>query len=328
MVVVRLVEGVADGRFAAARRAEVAELPGLPARPDVRLWVDLDRPAPEELTEVARVFGFHPLAVEDCRAPTHEPKVEAYDGYVFLIVHAIDPASIERRVETTDVECFFAERFLVTHRVRPHPAFEHVAARVDAEPGLLAAGTDRLLHELLDGIVDRYFPALAAMDARADALERALLKASGAGRDLLPRLLALKGEVTHLKRIITPQVEVARKLAGGAMAGVSRHAALYFRDVLDHALRIESEVENLRDELTALMQVHIAVASLRLTEIMRVLTVFAAVFLPLHLVAGIYGMNFEWMPELRRPWGYPFALGLMAAIAAAVLAYFRRRRIM
>lgn len=332
MVVIRVVEGVGTRTQAPLRRAGPEELSSLAARPDVRLWVDLDRPTPEELAHVGRVFGFHPLALEDCRAVSHEPKVEAYDGYVFLIVHAVDLESIERRVTTTDLECFFAERYLVTHHVRRHSSLDQVAVRVEGEPALLAAGVDQVLHELLDAVVDRYFPAVAAMEARADALESALFRTEGrharAARDLLPRILDLKGEVTHLKRIVTPEIEVVRKLAARAMPVISPHAAFYFRDVLDHLARIEAEAENLRDDLTALIQVHLAVVSHRLNEAIRILTVFSAVFLPLTLIAGIYGMNFERMPELRHPWGYPAALGIMAAVALLVLAYFRRRRLM
>ncbi len=331
MVTVRVVEGVpvpaADGEPpqvpARLRRVDVDELPALLARPDVRCWVDLDRPSPEELSRVTGIFGFHPLAVEDCRAPSHEPKVETYNGYVFLIVHAVDLESIRDRVTTTDLECFFAQRYLVTHHVRAQPAIDQLAARVDQEPSLLAAGTDRVLHELLDAVVDRYFPALAAMDARSEQLEAAIL--AGRRRDPLPRLLALKREVTHLKRIVGPQVDAVRKLAGRGLPPVSQQAALYFRDVLDHLQRIEGEVENLRDELTSLMQVHVAVASYRLNEAIRLLTIFAAVLLPLQLIAGIYGMNFEEMPGLGWRYGYHSALALMAAVAVGMLLYFRRR---
>jgi magnesium transporter len=345
MVVIRVVEGVAPGgggangapngalpagREAAGgprlRRAGLDELAALARRPDVRYWVDLDRPTPEELARVAAIFGFHPLAVEDCRAPSHEPKVEAYDGYVFLIVHAIDLESIGERVTTTDLECFFGERYLVTHHVRQHASLEHLGSRVDGEPALLASGIDRVLHELLDAVVDRYFPAVAAMDARADALEADLL--GGAGPELVRRLLSLKGEVTHLKRVVAPELDVVRKFATRVTPLISPQAAFYFRDVADHLARIEAEIENLRDDLTALMQVHLSVASFRLNEAIRILTVFSAVFLPLTLVAGIYGMNFEFMPELDEPWGYPFALGLMAAVAVVVLAFFRRRGLM
>ncbi len=335
MIAVRAVEGLGKGEGAGngsagrLRRADPGELPALAARPDVRLWVDLDRPTPDELASVARVFGFHPLAVDDCRAASHEPKVEAYDGYVFLIVHAIDRESIDRRVTTTDLECFFADRYLVTHHVRRHSSLDQLASRVDGEPSLLSAGVDRVLHELLDAVVDRYFPAVAAMEARAERLETALLEArDGKARDLLPRMLDLKGEVTHLKRIVTPELEVVRKLAARTTPVITPHAAFYFRDVLDHLTRIEAEIENLRDDLTALMQVHLAVASFRLNEAIRLLTVFSAVFLPLTLIAGIYGMNFDLMPELRAPWGYPGALGVMAVVAVIVLGYFRRRGLM
>ncbi len=322
MVTVRVVEGVGEARVR-LRRAEVEELPALLARADVRVWVDLDRPSGEELTRVASLFGFHPLAVEDCRAVTHEPKVESYDGCVFLIVHVIDPESLDQRVTTTDLESFFAERYLVTHHVRSHAALDELAARVDAEPHLLADGIDRVLHELLDGVVDSYFPAVAAMEGRAQQVGTAVLKWTR--RDPLPRLLALKGEVAHLKRILAPELEVVRKLAGRALPVVSQQGAFYFRDVLDHLQRIESEIDNLRDELTSLVQIHLAVASYRLNEAIRILTVFSAIFLPLTLIAGIYGMNFEFMPDLTWRYGYPFALGLMVVVAFALLLYFRRR---
>jgi magnesium transporter len=322
MVTVRVVEGVGEARVR-LRRTEVEELPALLARADVRVWVDLDRPSGEELTRVASLFGFHPLAVEDCRAVTHEPKVESYDGCVFLIVHVIDPESLDQRVTTTDLESFFAERYLVTHHVRSHAALDELAARVDAEPHLLADGIDRVLHELLDGVVDSYFPAVAAMEGRAQQVGTAVLKWTR--RDPLPRLLALKGEVAHLKRILAPELEVVRKLAARALPVVSQQGAFYFRDVLDHLQRIESEIDNLRDELTSLVQIHLAVASYRLNEAIRILTVFSAIFLPLTLIAGIYGMNFEFMPDLTWRYGYPFALGLMVVVAFALLLYFRRR---
>ncbi len=307
-------------------RMDVAagELPALLADPRVRLWVDMEAPTEEERALLPAVFHFHPLAVEDCIAETHLPKLDDYGEYLFLVVHhgARSPET-PGTFTTVELNCFLGPRYLVTYHDEPSRTIAEIRRRLRKNSPTLARGVDWLLHEILDGVIDNYLPILDDVDEQMAVLERRVLEEPD--HAVLTEILSLKRDVMHLKRVAAPQREILHRLGRDPFAVVDPRAQVYFRDIFDDLVRIADLAEGYREHLTATLGAHLSVVSNRLNTVMKVLTVIATVFMPLTLIAGIYGMNFEWMPELRWQYGYPYALGFMGAIAALMLYLFKRK---
>jgi magnesium transporter len=311
---------------AGALRTDVAasEISAMLADPGVRLWVDMEAPTEEERALLPAVFHFHPLAVEDCIAETHLPKLDDYGEYLFLVIHH-GARSLETPGTFTTVELnlFLGPRYLVTYHDEPSRTISEVLRRLRKNSPSLARGVDWLLHEILDGVIDNYLPILDDIDEQIAVLERQVLEEPDHG--VLERILSLKRDVMHLKRVAAPQREILLRLSRDPFAAIDPRAQVYFRDIFDDLARIADLAEGYREHLTATLGAHLSMVSNRLNTVMKVLTVIATVFMPLTLIAGIYGMNFAWMPELRWQYGYPAALGVMALIAGGMLYYFRRK---
>ncbi len=302
----------------------VSELPVLMADPGVSLWVDLEAPTVAEQMILTDVFRFHPLAVEDCIEETHLPKLDDYGEYLFLVIHH-GARSVEEpgTFSTVELNCFLSRRYLVTYHDEPSRTISDVYRRLEKESPTMAHGTDSLLHEILDGVIDNYLPILDDLDEQVGEIERQVLEEPNHG--VLDRILMLKRDVMHLKRVAAPQREVFHRLSRDPFAVIDPRVQIYFRDVYDHLVRITDLAESYREHLTATLEAHLSMVSNRLNEVMKVLTVIATIVLPLSLIAGIYGMNFKFMPELQWRYGYPFILGLMAAVAGGMLYWFRRK---
>ncbi|MBI5380218.1 MAG: magnesium/cobalt transporter CorA [Nitrospirae bacterium] len=307
-------------------RTDVAasEIPALLADPHVRLWVDMEAPTEEERALLAGVFHFHPLAVEDCIAETHLPKLDDYGEYLFLVVHhgARSPET-PGTFATVELNLFLGPRYLVTYHDEPSRTITEVLRRLRKNSPTLARGVDWMLHEILDGVIHNYLPILDDIDEQIAVLERRVLEDPDHG--VLSQILSLKRDVMHLKRVAAPQREILHRLSRDPLAVIDARAQVYFRDVYDDLVRIADLAEGYREHLTATLEAHLSMVSNRLNAVMKVLTVIATIFMPLTLIAGIYGMNFAWMPELRWQYGYLYALGLMGAIAAVMLYLFKRK---
>lgn len=306
---------------------DLAALKALRADPDTTIWLDLQDPTEDESRVLSDVFRFHPLAIEDMLHDYGHPKLDVYDDYVFLIVHAIDFTTLDLAksfvVNTLEVDIFVGARFLVTHHSDPCPRSVRDLHMDVAEPGHRPWIAVRLLHRLLDRLVDNYLPVMDKIGARIDALEDKIIHCPEP--DLLEQTLDAKKVIQRLRRMTGHQRTILESLARGHLQLIPHESLIFFRDIYDHFVRVADFAESFREGAQSAVEAYLSVSANKTNDIMKVLTQISTVMLPLTFIAGIYGMNFENMPELKWTFGYPFALILMAATAIGLILWFRRR---
>lgn len=286
------------------------------------IWVDLEAATEPEASILSRYFNFHPLAIEDCISETLLPKVDDFGDYIFLVLHGARVA--EEGLSTMEINFFLGPNYLVTYHDEPSRSINKVKERCLKNSLSITRGADFLLHEILDGMVDNYFPVLDHLDAAIDQVEEEVFSRPEQGT--LNKIFNLKKEVMHLRRVTGPQREILNRLSRDPFPVISPKAAIYFRDVYDHLARISDLSESYRDLVSGALEAYLSVVSNRLNEIMKVLTIFTATLMPLTVITGIYGMNFQNMPELQSRNGYYAVLGIMAVIAGGMLFYFRKKK--
>jgi len=289
------------------------------------LWVDLEHPSPEETDLLGERFGLHPVIVETCREKTANPLVHDYDTYLFLVLHAVDFRAAKERVATSELDIVWGRHVVLTY----HRAAVRSITQVREAPGnslgaLMARGTDFFLHALVDRVIDNFQPALDQMDRLIETGEKQIFV--DPTDEVLQRLLGLRRSAAHLIRVATAQRDMVGRIVRGEFPQVGKQALAYWRDAYDHLVRMAQAVETQRDLIVSARDAYLSVVSNRMNEVMKVLTIIATIFIPITFVAGIYGMNFEWMPELKQWWAYPVVLGVMAVVAAGMLVFFRRKR--
>jgi magnesium transporter len=291
----------------------------------VHVWVDLAAPSIPEALILSDTFAFHPLAVEDARSPVQYPKAEAYDGYLYVILHGIDFHAGDRDFATHDVDFFLGPNYLVTVHDGHASAIAELREHATRNPKILGEGPVPLFHRIVDAMVDSYRPEVEKLDDRIDAVEEAVL-----GRPdpaLSRRILHVKREVASLRRIITPQRDVIARLARREFVDISTEMSFRFRDVYDHLVRIADDSLVFQDRLTGILDAHLSSISNQLNQVMKVLAVVATIFMPLTLLTGVYGMN---IPLPHFPGGdaaqFWWLSGLSAVIVVGMLAAFRRAR--
>ncbi|MBU9888251.1 MAG: magnesium/cobalt transporter CorA [Candidatus Omnitrophica bacterium] len=275
------------------------------------LWVDLESPTEFESDALVEIFNFHPLAVEDCINDQSHPKLDDYEEYLFLVVHALSVKKDghAKQLRTPELDIFFGENYVVTVHQEPLNCTSHIRELASKKPAAaLADGTDVLVHLILDNLVDNYLPVLNDYDVRIDALERDMF--NHIPKDFLQTLLQVKQDVFDLRRVIGPQRDTIYSLARTPGRFIKQKHLMYFRDVYDHLFRIHGMAETYHENLNNILQVYFSHSSYRLNEVLKHLTVLATVTMPPVIVASIYGMNFKHMPELEWPFGYLFAIGL------------------
>lgn len=290
---------------------------------DVTFWVDLAAPTPEEGRLLTDVFHFHPLAVEDALSAIHHPKIESYEGYLYLILHGIDFQQEEHWFATRDVDFFLGRNYLVTvhdGHSRSVTALKEVCDRHDR---VLAEGPAALLHRIIDSMVDNYRPEIEGLEQHMNELEdQAIL---GRRSDLVRDILALKRDLASLRRVVIPQRDAVGRLARREFPTISDEMAYRFRDVYDQLVRLSDEATMFQDRVTGILEAHLSTISNRLNLVMKVLTVMSTIFLPLTVLTGMWGMN---VPLPAFPGGeavqFWWVAGCMVAISAVMLALFWR----
>jgi len=288
------------------------------------VWVDLAAPDQTETRILSDVFRFHELAVEDAVGSLHHPKIEAYDGYLYIILHGIAFQAAEHCFTTHDVDFFVGPSYLVS----VHDGTSRSAARLREQclqnPLVLAEGPVALLHRIVDGMVDNYRPEVDELEDRLDELEAEVFERPYPG--LLKTIVALKRDVGSLRRVTVPQRDVVGRLARREFEMVTEAVGYRFRDVYDHLVRITEDAAVFHDHLTALLDAHLVNQSNQLSQTMKVLTVIATIFMPLTLVTGLFGMNVE-LPHLLGQGTIPFwsIVGGMLGISGLMLWAFRKR---
>jgi magnesium transporter len=288
------------------------------------IWIDLSEPSDEEFNSIAERFQWHPLAIEDCRIENHLPKADDYGDYVLLVLHGLDVASDSAEFTSKEVEVFVGPDYLITHHREGMAQITELKDRCERNPALAAKGPAYLLYLLLDSMSDVYLPYLDKIDDRIDNVEKDLLERPE--KPTLQKIYELRRDVIGMRRVISPQIEVMRRLGRAEFAVIPDEASPYFRDIHDDLFRIIQSADSYRELLSGALDSYLSALSNEMNQVMKVLTVFASIMLPLTFLAGVWGMNFRHMPELFKPWGYPFALGLMVVTAVSLLWFFRRRR--
>jgi magnesium transporter len=287
------------------------------------LWVNLANPTPEETKAILEgVFQFHPLAIEDCVAPSSLPKIEDYEDYLFLVMHAVDFNRTDK-FTTTELNLFLGREFLVTFHPAPLKSVAAVVDRCAKATGIVARGPDRLAHLVLDALVDNYKPVTDEFRADLDGIEEDVL--SGDARDLTTRLLSVRSELNTLRSTIRPQREVATRLAHGETKIIRPVMLPYFRDLRDNLVRIEETATAQMDQLLISFDLHLSRSDFEANEGIKVLTALTAISLPATMVATWYGMNFQHMPELAGRWSYPVVAGITLVLTLLVYRWCKRR---
>lgn len=289
-------------------------------KPDSFVWVALLDPSDEELEQMQQEFGLHELAVEDARKGHQRPKIEEYGEMVFVVLHL--PESGYDAEDVGEVAIFVGHNYVLSVRRRSQKGFQDVRERCEREPLLLRHGSGFVLYALMDEVVDRYFPMIDDFESELETIEEHIFD-RGAARGNIERLYALKRRTTVLRHAAGPLLEVAGKLHGGRVPEVCTGSQEYFRDVHDHLSRINGAIDTIRDTIGTAIQVNLSMVAIEESETNKRLAAWAAIFAVSTAMAGIWGMNFEVMPELKWRYGYPAALG---AIVFAGLVLYRRFR--
>lgn len=289
--------------------------------PDCFLWVALKDPDPTELKQVQSEFGLHELAVEDALHGNQRPKIEEYGDSLFVVVHIIEMVNGELLVGELDV--FVEENYVVSVRNRSTHGFLGVRERCEREPHLMKQGSAFVLYALMDAVVDRYFPVIDALESELDRVEEQIF-VKGSERANIERLYQLKRQVTVLKHAVAPLMEAASKLHGGRVPRICMNSQEYFRDVYDHLYRINTSIDNIRDTIGTAIQVNLSMVTIEESEVNKRLAAWAAIFAVATAFVGIWGMNFEFMPELKWKYGYPAALGVVALVCGYLYRRFRK----
>jgi len=290
------------------------------------IWIDLQGPD-KRFEPWLRKWGYHPHAIEDTFTLAHQPKVEEYGETLFVIVRGldfnVDKDTADSEIRTLKLAAFVGKSRLVTvHRAKLR-SLEVVYQRLHESERGLPGGAVQALWTVYDEMMDLYFPVIDAIGEEIEKLEEEIV--DEAHRDHLERVLLLRRKLSTLRRTMLPHRQVFGHLANSRHEVIDATAALNFRDTQDNVLRLADAIEQQRDLLTNLKDTYLSVVAQKTNDIMRVLTVFSAIILPLSLLAGIYGMNFDNMPELHTRWGYFFLLGGMAGLAGGLLVWFRRK---
>lgn len=295
--------------------------------PQGLLWVSLEKTNEEEVNAILRdVFHFHPLAIEDCLSDGYQaPKVDIFNEYLFIIVHALQSDFPLDQLDTMELNSFLGPNYLVTsYTCGQMPPVQTVWDRLERDDRLIEHGADFLCYTILDQLMDEYLPLLDSMDEEIDHLEDQVVLAKPE-RGVLQRILALKHSILTLRRIIAPQREVMNRLSRDDLPQIQNAHRIYYRDIYDHLVRIHDLSESIRDVATGTLDTYLSAASNRLNEVMKALTIVSTIFLPLSFVAGIYGMNFEYFPEVHWRFGYLYVWSIFILIVVGMLWFFRRR---
>ena len=298
----------------------VAEISDIIARPDCFVWVGLADATPEELEQMRVEFNLHELAVEDALVGHQRPKIEEYADSLFAVMRPVE--LVDGGLQIGELAVFVGANYVLSVRRESSHGFQDVRARCEREPELLRNGAGFVLYALMDAVVDRYFPVIEAMENELETIEEKIFE-KDAQRANIEQLYELKRKVLRFKHAVSPLIETAGKLHGGRVPRAVLNCDEYFRDVYDHLYRINISIDAIRDTITTAIQVNLSMVAIDESEVNKRLAAWAAIFPVATAFAGIWGMNFEHMPELHWKYGYPAAL---AAMVGTCLYLYRRFR--
>ncbi|WP_122817580.1 magnesium/cobalt transporter CorA [Nocardioides pantholopis] len=288
------------------------------------VWVGLHEPTPEEMGAVARQFDLHPLAVEDAVNAHQRPKLEHYGDGLFLVLKTLWYVDLEDAVETGEINLFIGPGYIVTVRHGEGNGLQSARAYLEGASGVLSQGTSAVVYAVCDLVVDEYQLVAASLEEDVDEVEQSVFS-SLRTRDA-ERIYTLKREIAEVRRAVLPLRLPIQNFAAGRVEGIHAESQPFFRDVADHLSRVAETIDNLDGLLSSAFDAHTARISVQQNDDMRTISAYAALVVVPTLIAGVYGMNFEHMPELHWTFGYPFALTLMVTSSVALWVLFKRSK--
>jgi magnesium transporter len=290
------------------------------------MWLNVDGVhQPEIIEQVGKSLSLHPLVTEDIANTGQRPKMEDYDDYIFVVLRMLRFDGDENETKTEQMSIILGSDFVVSFQEREGDVFDTIRERLRSNKGRIRKlGADYLAYSLIDAIVDNYFMVLEKLGETIEDIEDRLV--TNPTSETLQTIHDLKREMIFLRKSVWPLREVINRLERSESPLINKSTFVYLRDVYDHTIQVMDAVETFRDMLSGMLDIYLSSVSNRMNEIMKVLTVIATIFIPLTFVAGLYGMNFKYMPELDLPWSYPAVLVLMLAVALLMVVYFRRKK--
>jgi magnesium transporter len=286
------------------------------------VWADVNDPTSEDFIELAEEFNFHPLSIEDCRNAHQRPKVEEYPGYYFIVLYETQLSGEHNHLELRELNIFLGANYLVTVHSRPIRAIETAKRLWHEWTDRGEHGAGLLAYLLIDAIVDDYMPLLDILSERMDDLEDQIF--GDFKPEAIEEIFRIKKQLLYLRRTVTPLRDVFNVLLRREQPIFARETHVYFQDVYDHLIRVADTIDTLRDMLGSTMDAYLSVSGNRMNTVMKRLTSIATILMSVTLIAGIYGMNFDFMPELKWRYGYVFALLSIVGVGVALYLYFRK----
>jgi magnesium transporter len=289
-------------------------------------WINIDGlHEVEVIEEIGKHFGLHPLVLEDILHTGQRPKIDDYEAYAFITSRMLSYDEQEGQVHTEQFSLVFGPHYVLSFQERPGDVFEPVRDRLRKGKGRIRrSGVDYLVYALIDAIVDHYFLVLERVAEEIEILEEDLL--SDPSPQILQKIHALKRELIFMRKSVWPLREMIVSMERGESNLIQEKTIPFLRDVFDHTIQVVETIETFRDMVSGMLDIYLSSISNRMNEVMKVLTIIATLFIPLTFIAGIYGMNFEYMPELKWRWGYFFVWGIMIALALVMFIYIKRKR--
>ena len=290
-------------------------------------WINLEGVHDVEIVEkLGNCFGLHPLVLEDILNTDQRPKLEVYGDYIYIVLKMLYNGDLNRPVEAEQVSLILGSNFVISFQEgKEGDVFNPVRDRIRSGKGLIRkTGSDYLVYSLIDTIVDNYFLILERMGEKIELLEEELVAHPTTG--ILQEIQKFKNQMTFIRRAVWPLREVVSGLGRKESPLIHEATVIYLRDVYDHTVQIMDTIEVYREMLSGMLDIYLSSVSNRLNSVMKVLTIIATIFMPLTFIAGIYGMNFKYMPELRWRWGYPAVWLVVLIIGISMLIYFKRKK--
>jgi magnesium transporter len=310
---------------AEVKDATVEECAACKEKPGIS-WIDVEGIHDvDKLEKLGQAFGLHPLVMEDILNTDQRPKAEDYGDYIYIVLRMLCFDDKKNEVVADQVSIILGKNFVLSFQEGELDVFEPLRKGIREGKGRVRKmGADYLAYALVDAIVDNFFVIFEKFGDEIDLIEDELI--ANPSRDTLQRIYRLKRDMLFLRKSVWPLRELVAMLERGESDLVGDPVRMYLRDVHDHAVYLVDTIETFRDMLSGMLDIYLSSMSNRMNEVMKVLTIIATIFMPLTFIAGVYGMNFEFMPELRWRYGYPAVLALMAGAAGAMLVYFRRKQ--
>lgn len=305
----------------------LAEIPERLRRTDGVLWVDVEAPQGDDIHFLSETFGFHPLTLKACTQRARRPTVECFQSYTFMILRGVDLTETAQKFTTTQLAVYIGAHSLVTCHEKKLVSVREALEKCEKSPEqVLGEGPDFILYEILDILAGRYMQMLDRLEVEIQRVEEQILSGTGPNRQDMGNISLMRWNVLHLKRVVSPLRDVVNLLARGDSPHVSGKAQVYFRNVYDHMLRVSEALDTYREVVTDLRDTHLAMVSNRMNEVIKVLTVITTILLPLTVISGIYGMNFQYMPELKWRYGYFAVLGVMVVLTIVTGVLLKRKK--